>query len=104
MPLWSKEVGSSRNLKWTPRVKPSRTPRVKLKLDADAASSETPAAEGDNGAAPAGNAADMMDGVPGMGGRRGAGAGAPPPPKYDPTARGRYAKVLLSSSEFLFIN
>ncbi len=37
-------------------------------------------------------------------GRRGAGAAAPPPVKYEPTAWGRYAKVLLSSSEFLFIN
>jgi len=45
----------------------------------------------------------MMDGVPGMGGRRGQGTGAPPV-KYEPTVWGRYAKVLLSSSEFLFIN
>jgi len=78
--------------------------KAETKPDAAAASAETPATEGDSGTAPAGNAADMMEGVPGMGGRRGAGAGAPPPPKYDPTARGRYAKVLLSSSEFLFIN
>ncbi|BDC51480.1 hypothetical protein F183_A37960 [Bryobacterales bacterium F-183] len=39
----------------------------------------------------------------GMGGRRGPGPAAPEV-KYEPTAWGRYAKVLLSSSEFLFIN
>jgi hypothetical protein len=39
----------------------------------------------------------------GMGGRRGAG-GAAPEIKYDATVWGRYAKVLFSSSEFLFIN
>jgi hypothetical protein len=47
----------------------------------------------------------MMGGMGGfgMGGRRG---GAPPPPevKYEATAWGRYAKILLSSTEFLFIN
>lgn len=49
--------------------------------------------------------AGMMGGMGGfgMGGRRG---GAPPPPevKYEATAWGRYAKILLSSTEFLFIN
>jgi hypothetical protein len=47
----------------------------------------------------------MMGGM-GMGasGRRAPGAPAAPEAKYDPTAWGRYAKVLLSSSEFLFIN
>ncbi|MBI4904996.1 MAG: PSD1 domain-containing protein [Acidobacteria bacterium] len=39
----------------------------------------------------------------GGGGRRGPAA-APPPPKYEATAWGRYAKILLSSSEFLFVN
>lgn len=39
-----------------------------------------------------------------MGGRRGPGGPAPVEVKYDPTAWGRYAKVLLSSSEFLYIN
>jgi hypothetical protein len=52
----------------------------------------------------AGMGMGMMDGVPGMGGRRGNGPGAPPEIKYDPTAWGRYAKILLSSTEFLFIN
>ena len=44
----------------------------------------------------------MMDGV-GMSGRRG-NAPAAPKVKYEPTVWGRYAKVLLSSTEFLFIN
>jgi hypothetical protein len=39
----------------------------------------------------------------GMGGR-GRGAAAVPEVKYEPTAWGRYIKVLLSSSEFVFIN
>ncbi|MGO9259809.1 MAG: DUF1549 domain-containing protein [Bryobacteraceae bacterium] len=38
------------------------------------------------------------------GGRRGAGRGPAAEVKYEPTAWGRYAKVLLSSSEFLFVN
>jgi hypothetical protein len=45
----------------------------------------------------------MMDGVPGFGGRGGAVRG-PGTPQYDATPMGRYAKVLLSSSEFMFIN
>ena len=39
----------------------------------------------------------------GMGGRR-PGAPAAPEVKYEPTAWGRYVKVLLSASEFLFVN
>jgi hypothetical protein len=66
----------------------------------------TAGAEG-NAGMPAGDNAGMgmgmMDGVPGMGVRRGNNPGAPPV-KYDPTAWGRYAKILLSSTEFLFIN
>lgn len=42
----------------------------------------------------------MMGGV---NGRRG-GQGGTPEVKYNPTAWGRYAKILLSSSEFVFIN
>jgi len=42
----------------------------------------------------------MMGGM----GRRGNGPGRPPEVKYDPTAWGRYIKVLFSSSEFMFIN
>ena len=41
----------------------------------------------------------MMGGM----GRRGAGPAAPEI-KYDATVWGRYAKILFSSSEFLFIN
>jgi hypothetical protein len=48
--------------------------------------------------------AGMMAGVPGFGGRRGQQGGAAAPPDYTPTPFGRYAKVLLSSSEFMFIN
>jgi len=53
----------------------------------------------------AGNAAQPMGMgmMGGMGGRRGQG-GAAPEIKYDPTVFGRYAKILFSSSEFLFIN
>jgi hypothetical protein len=42
----------------------------------------------------------MFGGMAGRGGR----GGAPPEVKYTPTAWGRYVKVLLSSSEFVFIN
>lgn len=72
-----------------------------------------PAADGDTqGDAPAVAAADMPPPEMGMGmmagmmpgaGRRGP-ADADKETKYEPTAWGRYAKVLLSSSEFLFIN
>jgi hypothetical protein len=39
-----------------------------------------------------------------MGGRGGRGGRGPAEVKYEPTAWGRYAKALLSSSEFLFVN
>ncbi len=42
----------------------------------------------------------MFGGMAGRGGR----GGAAPEVKYEPTAWGRYIKVLLSSSEFVFIN
>jgi mono/diheme cytochrome c family protein len=45
----------------------------------------------------------MGGGGGGMGGR-GRGPAKPVEVKYEPTAWGRYAKVLLSSTEFLFIN
>jgi mono/diheme cytochrome c family protein len=80
----------------------------------EAAKPETEAAGGDAAAGGANNAADggaqpaamgmgmgMMGGMAGRGGR---GRGGAPEVKYEPTAWGRYAKVLLSSSEFLFIN
>jgi hypothetical protein len=44
-------------------------------------------------------------GAGGAGGGRGRGGrGAAPEVKYEPTALGRYAKILLSSTEFIFIN
>jgi hypothetical protein len=53
----------------------------------------------------------MMGGMGGFGGfagagggRRGGGPARPAEVKYEPTAWGRYIKVLFSSSEFLFIN
>jgi len=49
----------------------------------------------------------MMGGVPGFGGPGGRRGNGPPKPvevKYDPTVWGRYTKVLLSSTEFTFIN
>ncbi len=78
---------------------------------ADASSSPEgggqPAAAGADGATPAPAAAEgmpmgmgMMGGMGGRGGRGGAAAQV----KYDPTAWGRYAKILFSSSEFVFIN
>ena len=79
----------------------------------DAAKPETPpTAVGGEGAAAGGDAA--AGGAPampmgmgmmgGMGGRRGGGPAAPTTVKYEPTAWGRYVKILFSSSEFLFIN
>jgi len=65
-----------------------------------------PGAAGADGAAAAGATPmpmgmGMMGGM--MGGRGGRG-GAALEVKYDPTAWGRYAKILFSSSEFVFIN
>jgi len=58
-------------------------------------------AEGAAPAAPMGMG--MMGGMGGMGGRGGRG-GAPAEVKYEASAWGRYIKVLLSASEFVFIN
>ena len=58
---------------------------------------DMPAATDDAEAADAG----MMAGVPGFGAR---GGQTPAIPQYTPTPLGRYAKVLLSSTEFMFIN
>ena len=68
-----------------------------------AAGAADPAAGADAAAGAAPMGMGMMGGM-GGGGRRGAGPAAAPPVKYEPTAWGRYAKVLFSSSEFLFIN
>ncbi|MBY0504879.1 MAG: PSD1 and planctomycete cytochrome C domain-containing protein [Bryobacteraceae bacterium] len=83
---------------------PADISAVSGKPEKPAAESAEPAApEAAPGAEPeAGALPDFgMGMMGGMGGRRPAAA---PPVKYEPTAWGRYAKVLLSSSEFLFIN
>jgi hypothetical protein len=68
----------------------------------DAASSEEAEAPGESGAAPAPDQAMGMGMMGGMGAHKGQ---APKTEiKYEPTAWGRYAKVLLSSTEFIFIN
>ncbi len=59
-----------------------------------------PAAEGQDAAAPPAMGMGMFGGMGGRGGR----GGAAPEVKYEATAWGRYIKVLLSSSEFVFIN
>ena len=50
----------------------------------------------------------MMGGMGGFGGAggggRGRGGARPVAVKYEASAWGRYAKVLLSSTEFIFIN
>ncbi|MBI2687934.1 MAG: PSD1 domain-containing protein [Acidobacteria bacterium] len=83
-----------------------------------AAKSETPAempadapvvaAEGGGGAMGMGAMGmGMMGGMGGFGGGPGGRRGGPAPApevKYEATAWGRYAKILLSSTEFLFIN
>jgi hypothetical protein len=81
---------------------PGALPETPIAPDAagGGAANANPAAADDN----AGMGTAMMDGVPGMGGRRGNRPGAPAEVKYDPTAWGRYAKILFGSTEFLFIN
>ncbi len=77
----------------------------KTKSEGDTGAAEADAAPGVAGVAAelnGGMGMGMMGGM-GAGGRRGQQAAAPPV-KYEPTVWGRYAKVLLSSSEFLFIN
>jgi cytochrome c553 len=68
--------------------------------DKDAgANQDGPAAD----AAPEDMGMGMMTGVPGMG-RRGGARGVAAVPEYSPSPLGRFAKVLLSSSEFVFID
>ncbi|HEY3840229.1 MAG TPA: PSD1 and planctomycete cytochrome C domain-containing protein [Bryobacteraceae bacterium] len=72
------------------------------KDDPPAADTQTPEAD-----ANAGMGMGMMAGMPGFGGfgnRRGNGPPKPVEVKYDPTVWGRYAKILISSTEFIFIN
>jgi hypothetical protein len=68
---------------------------------ADTASAEMPAGDGDDATAP--KPMPMGMGMMGGMGRPGAGSAAPEI-KYDATVWGRYAKILLSSSQFVFIN
>ncbi len=80
--------------------KPAPMPESGEAPAADAAAAD-PAAGDDAAATPA--PAPMGMGMMGGMGRRGAGAAAPEI-KYDPTVWGRYAKMMFSSSEFLFVN
>jgi hypothetical protein len=89
---------------------PAGAPGAAAKPEADSAMPPMPdeavganaAAMGDAGAMGMG----MMAGLPGFGGPGGRRPGGPAVPevKYEATAWGRYAKILLSSSEFLFVN
>jgi hypothetical protein len=81
----------------TEAAKPAPMPDAGDAPTAEAA--DAPAGEGGAAQQPAGMGMGMMGGM----GRRGAGAAAPEI-KYDATVWGRYAKILFSSSEFLFIN
>jgi hypothetical protein len=76
-------------------------------MPAEAMPAEMPAAPDANAGMGMGMMGGMADGGMGMGGGPGGKRGQPasaPPVKYEATVWGRYAKVLLSSSEFLFIN
>ncbi len=94
---------------------PGRGPKTEEKSaeakPVDEKAPDAPAAEGVAGAlsevadANPGMGMGMMGGMGGaMPGGRGRKAAAAPEVKYDTTVWGRYAKVLLSSSEFLFID
>jgi hypothetical protein len=103
----AKKGGPGRGPKTEEKSADGKAPDEKAK-DSDG---ETPAAEGVAGAlsevadANPGMGMGMMGGMGGaMPGGRGRKAAAAPEVKYDTTVWGRYAKVLLSSSEFLFID
>ena len=91
------------------KSEPALSYEERKKKEKEVSKVDTPAPpEGQVGAPPAAKDAPpgmgMMDGLfPGMGGQRG-GEAEDKPIVYEPTIWGRYAKVLLSSSEFLFIN
>ncbi len=99
----------------TPEAAPAAT-AAKPDADKPEVPKPAPPAETGEGAAAEPQAADApaaadaaaappmgMGMMGGMGGRRGGAPGAPEI-KYDPSVWGRYAKILFSSSEFLFIN
>jgi hypothetical protein len=105
------EEGSGVPVDAKPNVESASAPPAEGKPEeALVAKADTPPAdapmpmETDPAAAAAQADADMGNGMMGgVNGRRG-GARGPAEIKYEPSAWGRYAKVLLSSSEFLFIN
>jgi hypothetical protein len=86
----------------TDAAKPGANPQgMPDPVTADAATEAAPAD------ANAGMGMGMMGGMGAFGAGPGGRRGAAPKPveiKYEATAWGRYAKVLLSSTEFLFIN
>jgi mono/diheme cytochrome c family protein/cytochrome c553 len=84
------------------KTKPAERPSAPSDATKPAVDTTMPEGDGAAGATPMGMG--MMGGMGGFGGRRGPGPAAPPPVKYEPTAWGRYIKVLFNSSEFLFIN
>ena len=87
---------------------PSTVPAVPAEMPAEPVVAD--AAPAPDGEGNAGMGMGMMGGMGGFGGMgmglggRGRGGTRPVEVKYEPTAWGRYAKVLLSSTEFIFIN
>jgi hypothetical protein len=93
-----------------PKDKPEVNPKDKSeKATSDAAATDAaPPADADAPAEGQAAAPDAAMGVGMMAGMYGPGHKGQPPPKadikYEPSVWGRYAKVLLSSTEFIFIN
>ena len=83
--------------------KPDATKPTPMPEPVETASAEEAAPDADAAGDAAAAKPPMGMGMMGGMGRRG-GAAAAPEVKYDATVWGRYAKVLFSSSEFLFIN
>jgi mono/diheme cytochrome c family protein len=92
----NQKSATSNSSKTTTDIKPTHTeePTTTAGMPPDQPAEADAAEAGDAG---------MMAGVPGFGARANANA-KPAAPEYIATPLGRYAKVLLSSSEFLFIN
>ena len=81
---------------------PADMPAADKPVAADMPDADAGGEGGGGGDANAGMGMGMMAGM-GMG-RRGNGPAKPAEVKYEPSAWGRYAKVLLSATEFTFIN
>ena len=81
-------------------------PKGEMPAEVAAVADAPPAADANAGMGMGmmGGMGGMAGGGFGMGGGRGRGGAKPVEVKYEPTAWGRYAKVLLSSTEFIFIN